>query len=214
MLKEGSTPMTAYEAGAKPVPLEGEMGRDEGKDIQRDAVYVKEGVPPLPDIRQRGRDVLVELRNIVESKAAEEVSVSFLKISRASPVIFRDLRRRICRMLQLLAQGEDELRKRKALSRVSMRVHRGAEEDWRKARVLSAIALGEVFETRSADPLVSSAIDRFSKKRNGFFSIPLRRINRDLHHRAVDHPSLIPSGVAARAPGYGSWLIGAARTQR
>ena len=61
-----------------------EIGGDEGKDIQRNAVYAKEGVPPLPNSCQRGRDVLVQLRNIVESEAVEEVSASFLKISRAN----------------------------------------------------------------------------------------------------------------------------------
>jgi len=67
------------------------MGGDEGKYIQRDAVYANEGVPPLADIRRRSRGALVKLRNGVEGEAAEEVSVSFLKvtsikISRASPL--------------------------------------------------------------------------------------------------------------------------------
>jgi hypothetical protein len=46
--------MTAHTTGAEKVPLGGEMGRDEGKHIQRDAVYVGKGVPPLPNGRQRG----------------------------------------------------------------------------------------------------------------------------------------------------------------
>ena len=76
--------MAAYRTGPKTILLGIEMGGDEGKDIQRNAVYAKEGVPPLPDSCQRGRDVLVQLRNIIESEAVEEVSASFLRISRAT----------------------------------------------------------------------------------------------------------------------------------
>ena len=42
MLNEGSAPMTAYKTGAETVLLGGKMGRDEGEDIQRDAVYANE----------------------------------------------------------------------------------------------------------------------------------------------------------------------------
>ena len=34
--------MTAYKTGTKNILLGGEMDGDEGKDVQRDAVYVKE----------------------------------------------------------------------------------------------------------------------------------------------------------------------------
>jgi hypothetical protein len=77
MLKEGSAPMTTYKTGAETVLLGREMGGDEGKDIQRDAVYMNEGVPPLADSRQRGRGILVELRNLIDGETTEEVSVSF-----------------------------------------------------------------------------------------------------------------------------------------
>ena len=66
---------------------------------------------------------MVELRNIVEGEAGGEVSKSFLETSRARPVILCDVRRRIRSVFQLLAQSEDELRKRQALSGISMRVH-------------------------------------------------------------------------------------------
>jgi len=39
-------------------------------------------------------------------------------------MMFRDVRRRIGRALQLFVQSENELRKRQALSRVSVCVHR------------------------------------------------------------------------------------------
>ena len=42
VLKEGPAPMTAYKTGTKNILLGGEMDGDEGKDVQRDAVYVKE----------------------------------------------------------------------------------------------------------------------------------------------------------------------------
>lgn len=51
MLEEDSAPMTTHKTGAKTVLLDGEMGGDKGKDIQRDAVYAKERVPPFADIR-------------------------------------------------------------------------------------------------------------------------------------------------------------------
>ena len=66
--------MTAYESGLETI-LQKEMGGDQGKDVQRDTVYGNEGVPPLPDSRQRSRDILVELRNLIEGETIEQVSV-------------------------------------------------------------------------------------------------------------------------------------------
>ena len=54
MLKECLAPMAAHERGTETVLLGREVGGDEGKDIQRDAVDVNEGVLPLADGRQRG----------------------------------------------------------------------------------------------------------------------------------------------------------------
>ena len=51
------------------------MGGDEGKDLQRNAVYVDEGIPPLADGRQRGRGIPVELTNLIKGEAIEQVSV-------------------------------------------------------------------------------------------------------------------------------------------
>ena len=48
-----------------------EMGGNKGKDFQRDAVYMDEGVLPLADSRQRGRCIPVELRNLIESEATK-----------------------------------------------------------------------------------------------------------------------------------------------
>ena len=53
------------------------MGGDKGKDLQWDAVDRNEGVPPLADGDQRGRDVLVELRKGIKREAIDEVSISF-----------------------------------------------------------------------------------------------------------------------------------------
>ena len=65
MFKERSAPTTAHESGPEPVRLEREVGGDQGKSLQRDAIYGNEGVPPLADGRQRGRDIPVELRDLV-----------------------------------------------------------------------------------------------------------------------------------------------------
>jgi len=90
MLEESSAPMTANKTGAEAVLLGREIRGDDGKDIQRDAVYANEGVPPLADIRQRGRDILVELGNIIEGEAVEEVSVLFPRLREGSAIIFRN----------------------------------------------------------------------------------------------------------------------------
>ena len=68
--------MTGHKTGADTILLGSEVGGDEGQDIQRNAVYANEGIPPFADIRQCGRDLLVELGNIFESKAVEGVSMS------------------------------------------------------------------------------------------------------------------------------------------
>ena len=46
MFKESPAPMSTYERGVEPVFLGREEGRDDGKDIQRDAVDGREGVLP------------------------------------------------------------------------------------------------------------------------------------------------------------------------
>jgi len=69
--------MTAYMTGAETVCLGMEMGGDEGKDIQRNAVDGSEGILPLADIRQCGRNTTVELRNSIEGETIGEGSVSF-----------------------------------------------------------------------------------------------------------------------------------------
>ena len=53
MLKEGPAPMTAYLTGFEKVLLGREVGGDEGKDVQRNAVDVGEGVLPFADACQR-----------------------------------------------------------------------------------------------------------------------------------------------------------------
>jgi len=84
MLKEGPTPMTAYVTGVETVRRQGmEVDGDEGKDVQRNAVDTNEGVPPLADIRQCGRDIPVELGDIVKGEAVKELGVSLLKTSQA-----------------------------------------------------------------------------------------------------------------------------------
>ena len=45
--------MTAHGNGPESVLLGRKTGRDEGKDVQREAVDGDEGVPPLADVCQR-----------------------------------------------------------------------------------------------------------------------------------------------------------------
>ena len=73
--------MTAHMTGAETVRLRMEMGGDEGKDIERNAVDGNKRVPPLADICQCGRNTSVELRNSVEGETIEEVSVPLLETS-------------------------------------------------------------------------------------------------------------------------------------
>lgn len=81
MLEEGSTPMTAHKTGTEAVLLGRKIGRDKGEDIQWNAVYGNEEVLPFTNARQCGRNIPVDLRDVVKSKAAEEVSVSSFKTS-------------------------------------------------------------------------------------------------------------------------------------
>ena len=53
------------------------MGGDKRKNIQRDAVYVNERIPPFANFHQRGRDVQVKLRELIKGEAIEGISVSF-----------------------------------------------------------------------------------------------------------------------------------------
>ena len=115
MLKENPAPMTAYITGVETERLDTEVGGDKGKDVHRNAVDVNEGVPPLADVCQRSRNIPIELRNVVKGEAVEEVSVSLSAISQGLAnefmMIFHDVRRRICGVLQLLIQSKNELRK-------------------------------------------------------------------------------------------------------
>ena len=85
MPEEGPAPMTAYVTGAETVRLRMEVGGDEGKDVQRDAVDVNERVPPLANICQRSRNVPAELGDVVggPGKAVKEVGVSLPETSQA-----------------------------------------------------------------------------------------------------------------------------------
>lgn len=83
------------------------MGWDEKKDVQRDAVYGSEGVSHLVNSRKRGRGIVTELRDLVKSGAAKEVSLWFQK----SPVSIDNVRWSVRHAFQLLAQSKDELRK-------------------------------------------------------------------------------------------------------
>ena len=74
--------MATYKTGAETVPLGREMDGDKGKDIDWDAVYGNEGVPPFADSCQRCGGISGELRNVIKGEPVEEVSVSFLKSSR------------------------------------------------------------------------------------------------------------------------------------
>ena len=57
------------------VRLRREADGDEGEDIQWETVYGNERVLPFADIHQCGRNIPVDLRNIVEGEAGQRVSV-------------------------------------------------------------------------------------------------------------------------------------------
>ena len=67
--------MTTHERGTETVPLGGEVGGDEGEDIQWDAVDGNEGVLPLAYGCQCGRSILVELRNRIRSEAVGKLEI-------------------------------------------------------------------------------------------------------------------------------------------
>ena len=72
MLNEGPVPMAAHIAGANKVPLVREVGGDKGENVQRDTIDGDERVPPLADIRQSDRSILIKLRHRVEGKSVRE----------------------------------------------------------------------------------------------------------------------------------------------
>jgi hypothetical protein len=74
MLKEDPTPMATHESGPETVPLGGEMGVDEGKDIQRNAINGSEGVHPFTDNYKCGRNVAFESRDRFQVEAKGIVS--------------------------------------------------------------------------------------------------------------------------------------------
>ena len=56
------------------------MGRDKGKNLDRDAVDAREGVPPLADGRQCNCNIAVELGDCLQSKSAEVISMLFFNV--------------------------------------------------------------------------------------------------------------------------------------
>ena len=68
MLSEISTPVTTNGTCVNEVRPEGEVGRDNGKNFLREAVDGDERVPPLADVCQRDRSVLIELRDHIEGE--------------------------------------------------------------------------------------------------------------------------------------------------
>ena|SRR5258708_688415 len=85
MLKECRTPTTAHESSADTVLLRREVGGDEGKDIQRDAVDGSGEVLQFADSCECGEDIAFELRNHVKGEATVAVSTSFFNESRTFP---------------------------------------------------------------------------------------------------------------------------------
>ena len=65
MLNQSPAPMTAHKTREETVLLGREVGGDEGKEIQRDAVDVSDGVLPFTDNSKYGRNFALEVRNLV-----------------------------------------------------------------------------------------------------------------------------------------------------
>ena len=118
--------MAAYETCSKKVLVRREKGGNERKDIKRYSIYGNEGVFPLADGGQRGRDILLKLRDLFNDEAEEEVSSGYPK----TPMITCNIPWRKFHAFQLLVQGEDELRNRQALSGIEFWVHQGSEGSW------------------------------------------------------------------------------------
>ena len=113
--------MTTYKTGVKYVTVRREMGGDEGEDVERNTVDRNQRVPPLADSRQRGRGVLVELRNRIRSETVPKFRLAWQSCRNG----IRDVRWRMHHTLQLFVQSKDELRNREAFAGVSIRVHEG-----------------------------------------------------------------------------------------
>ena len=99
-----------------------EVCGDEGENFRRDAIDGDERVSPLADGGQCGRSVVVELRDCIEGEPAFRKDH---QCSLSATFILRDLRRTVRDAFQFLVQGEDELREREALARISVNGHLG-----------------------------------------------------------------------------------------
>ena len=98
-----------------------EVCGDEGENFRRDAIDRDKWISSLADGRQRGRGIVVELRNGIRG---EPVFRRGDQCSPSATFILRDLRRTMHDVLEFLVQ-DDELRRREALARISMNGHLG-----------------------------------------------------------------------------------------
>ena len=107
-LEKGSHIFLAFsETCTEAVLLGREVGGDEGKDVQRDAIDANKRVLPLADSGKWNRQILVKLRNRVRAQTKE---VSVLPLN--SRVDFHNAPRGRPHTLQLLVQSKYQLRQR------------------------------------------------------------------------------------------------------
>jgi hypothetical protein len=98
--------MTTHGTEAKYITSRGEIGGDERENVERDAIERDERVPPLADSRQRGRGILIKLRNHIEGGTVPKWRLVWsLRVSG-----IRNVQQRTRHALQLFVQSEDELR--------------------------------------------------------------------------------------------------------
>ena len=93
MLKEGSTPMATHKTDAEAVLLRREVDGDEGEDIRREMVYGNERVLPFANAVETSRSIC---------ETSSRVKLDSESACRATQTSLRDVRRRVCRVLQLL----------------------------------------------------------------------------------------------------------------
>ena len=98
MLEEGPAPMAAYVNDVETVLLGIKVGGDEGKHVQRNAVDVNEGIPPLVNACQRGRNIPAELGDVVggPGEAVEKLTCHCSRPHKRDDVLQRTTENRQC----------------------------------------------------------------------------------------------------------------------
>ena len=76
-MDERSAPVATHKTCPETVLLLIEVGRNEGEDIHRDAVYGNERILPFANRGQHSQGIVIKLIDFVKAEAAQNLSMMF-----------------------------------------------------------------------------------------------------------------------------------------